>query len=202
MLSTIIVIPGSLTLIPELGGGDSAAAQLRADIASALVQGGLSVHHAVTVVGSQDKRWRTGLVGSFRAWGADVTVSGGHWAAELVARYFLDAAAVPVEGGVAKLGEVTTDAAVLVADGSAGMTPRAPLGLVPEAEQADAALQRLLLAGTPLPGETWLHARGVIEPGMWVELAAQPGKWKRQLLAAEHSTGVGRYIAVWTKEDK
>lgn len=197
MLSTIVLIPGSLTLVPELGAGDVAATQLREAIVDALPALGAST----TVVGSQDARWYTGHAGGFRAWGTDVQVSGGHYSAELVARYFLDRASIGVRASVDKLSAVFGESALVVADGSAGMTPRAPLGPVSGAAEADAALRALLNSGSAPESAEWLRNRGVIEPQLWMELAELPGAWERRLMCADHTAGVARYVSVWTRED-
>ncbi|PFG28553.1 hypothetical protein [Corynebacterium renale] len=197
MLSTIVLIPGSLTLVPELGAGDVAAAQLREAITSALPALGA----VTTVVGSQDPRWYTGHAGSFRAWGADVQVSGGHYSAELVARYFLDGADIGVQASVDKLSAVSGKSALVVADGSAGMTQRAPLGPVAGAADADSAIRALLGSGVAPASPQWFHDRGVIEPQPFMELAEISGAWERRLVCADHTSGVGRYVSVWTRKD-
>ena len=85
---------------------------------------------------------------------------------------------------------------VVVADGSAGLTERAPLALVPEAQEAHEWCEEVLMGASASKAGEWLSQRGVVEPALWEELAGLQPK-KAQLLATDATLGVGRYVAGW-----
>lgn len=195
----LLVMPGSPALVAALAPRDEAAQRLRA-LARRSAEGyaGMPIH----LVGSRAERWFTAHGGSFRAWGApQVRVSGGHHLPELVMRHVLGAEAnvtqVRDRVGTPERGVLT----VVAVDGSAGLTPRAPLSLLDGASRADQWC-RDLLAGRLEEGEHprdlsgWLRGAGVIEPELWCELAAlRPGR--ARLVDADATAGVGRYVAQW-----
>lgn len=200
----MLVMPGSPALVAPLAPRDEAARRLCALARrTARKYEGLPVH----LVGSRDPRWFTAHTGSFRAWGApQVRVGGGNYLPELVMRYVLDAAEV-VEARD-RLGHPREGVLTVVAlDGSAGLTPRAPLSLLDGASWADQWC-RDLLAGRHRPGERTgkemgeeadagrLRAAGVIEPALWCELAALTPR-HACLVDADATAGVGRYVAEW-----
>src|SRR5699024_10226211 len=94
----------------------------------------------------------------------------------------------------ADLGQPDPEALTLVAlDGSAGLTERAPLALLPQAAAADTWC-RDLLAGREvgeLPPES-----GILEPELWLELAALAPR-RAELVDSDIGHGVGRYVAAW-----
>lgn len=152
------------------------------------------------LVGSRDEHWRTEHTGSFAAWGApQVEVGAGNYLPELVQRYALGPElAQRVTGVRAGLGEINPNALTLVAvDGSAGMTLRAPLALLDTAEQADRWC-RAVLSGAPhdMPTQANLEESGVLEAGLWMELASVE-KRDAALVEADTTLGVARYVAGW-----
>ena len=192
----LIVVPASPALVLSRDA-DPAGVHLRA-----AVERTLSRHRNLPVhlVGSRDPRWRTGHRGSFAGWGdATVNVGEGHHLPELVQRFLLGPAGaeriVDVRG---KLGEPAHGVLTLVAlDGSAGLTGRAPLALIDGADSVDAWC-RALLAGNRPPGKNpdSLRTAGVLEPDLWLELAGiRPAR--AELIAADVTSGVGRYVAEW-----
>ncbi|WP_245622074.1 hypothetical protein [Corynebacterium oculi] len=205
MTAQLLVMPGSPALVAALAQRDEAAQRLRALAQrSAERYADMPIH----LVGSEDERWFTAHAGSFRAWGApQEQVGEGHYLPELVMRHVLgpranvvqvrDRLCTPEEG-------VLT---VVALDGSAGLTPRAPLSLLDGASRADQWC-RDLLAGRLRqggPGEEggdlchWLSRAGVIEPELWCELAAlRPDR--AHLVDADATAGVGRYVAQWEWE--
>ncbi|WPF65263.1 MULTISPECIES: hypothetical protein [unclassified Corynebacterium] len=202
MTAQLLVMPGSPALIAALAPRDEAGQRLRALAQrSAEKYAGMPIH----LVGSRDKRWFTAHAGSLRAWGApQERVSEGHYLPELVMRHVLgpranvvqvrDRIHAPEEG-------VLT---VVAVDGSAGLTPRAPLSLIDAASQADQWC-RDLLAGRLEGGEpdpdlaSWLGGAGVIEQELWCELAAlRPTR--AHLVDVDATAGVGRYVAEWEWE--
>ncbi|WP_255365917.1 hypothetical protein [Corynebacterium sp. NML130628] len=89
---------------------------------------------------------------------------------------------------------------VVVIDGPAGLTVRAPLSLLPSAHHVHEQLQ-LLLAGKEHQqiGEGEMMRAGVVEPQLWRELQTlQPES--AMLLDTDDSLGVGRYVAYWEVE--
>lgn len=184
---TVLVVPGSPAVVQELAPGDSAGAKIRRVVKSLV--SGAPLH----VVGSSDPRWRTTHAGSFRAWGAPVSVGGGRDLSELVARYLV--------GDVAEFRpsiQPVDPAAqtVVVLDGPAGLTARAPLSLLPHARRVHEQLQGLLRGEQVGLNEDELRAAGVIEPKLWLELA-RLRPTSAQLLLADDTHGVGRYVAAW-----
>ncbi|MCZ9308487.1 hypothetical protein L8V23_01710 [Corynebacterium sp. c6VSa_13] len=204
----ILVVPGSPALIPELGARavDENATRLVCAAREIIAAHGRC---RIDIVGSRDERWRTGHEGSFKAWGApDVTVSTGAYLPELVARWLLE----PVVGDRqvrevrGNLGDpspaedsVQDVLTVVVIDGSAGMTPRAPLALREDAPAAHQWCRAVLGAQCPQPvTASWLADAGVVEPELWLEIA----QWRRRhpgvgahLLQEDVSQGVSRYVA-------
>ena len=122
-------------------------------------------------------------------------MDGGNHLSELVARHALTGI-LEVADCRAHIGEPDAGAlTVVVVDGPAGLTGRAPLSLVEGAAEADAALRRFLAGGGGVDVAA-LGAAGVIEPYLWGELAALRPVSAR-LVDADGSLGVGAYVAVW-----
>ncbi|AGF72687.1 hypothetical protein [Corynebacterium halotolerans] len=201
MTVNLVVMPAGPALVRELAPADSVGEQLLAAV-STLVDAALSADPARTVelVGSRDPRWETGLTGSFAAWGApQVQVGAGTHLPELVQRYALGGWTGRIADTRANLQEIKPHALTVVAvDGSAGLTQRAPLALIDAAAEADEWC-RDVLSGTR-PGREMdpasLRGAGVLEPDLWLELAALRPR-RARLLAADTTLGVGRYVAAW-----
>ncbi|MDD7582308.1 hypothetical protein ACEE23_05930 [Corynebacterium sp. 32222D000AT] len=215
-MSTLVIIPGSPALVRELAPSDAAGAQLLDHARTALWQaavklrandGAEHVRVPVDLVCSQAPRWRTEHAGSFAAWGAPhVRVSAGHYLAELVARYVTE----PVDGvEVRAVREHLTAPdpqaiTVVVVDGSAGLDARAPLAELPAAAAVHQWCCELLRGGVNTYPPEWdagqLSEAGIVEPEPWLELAeyaSRRGLRAAELLAADDSLGVGRYVARW-----
>lgn len=160
----------------------------------------------VELVVTADPNMRTEIAGSFKAWGApQVTVAAGHDLGELVARYVLGdhehlIAAVHHNVSMPAPGVLT----VVLADGSAGLTERAPLALVDGAEEADAWCRRVAAGerSTPAVDTAWLEDRGVMETAPWCQLVEFVGKYECEgtLLAHDTTLGVGRYVGLMRGE--
>nr|WP_268914035.1 hypothetical protein [Corynebacterium uropygiale] len=162
--------------------------------------------HGIHLVGSRDARWRTAHRGSLRAWGAPPeapVAADGYVLPEILQRILLGPEREQLVSDVrGSLHPLDPEALTVVAlDGSAGMTPRAPLALLDGAEWADLWCRDVLGGtGSPqLPEPAELREAGILEPELWREVAALAPS-RRRLLAAEHSTGVGRYVAVASVE--
>lgn len=201
--ANVLIVPGSPALVAELGVGDEASRRLSAAAREAGVRacGGVRASDAgganpgggrpVDIVCSLDERWRTEHTGSFRAWGApQVTLRGGHYLGELVARYVLgDPQVREVRGHI---GAPDPQAlTVIVLDGPAGLTDRAPLSLRQGDREAHERIIRWLGGG-----EKAGVAKHVLEPALWEELARLNPK-EAALIDADDTLGVGRYVAEW-----
>lgn len=204
--ATIFVVSGSPAQIPGLGAGDGPSTAL-ATASTTLLTEALKAAAPISIVSAHDPRWYTAHSGSFRAWGAEhINVGGGHFLGELVARWLLRESAAATGLEVPELRSTDTlDATgvqILVLDGSAGLTPRAPLALLPGADEAHAWCMQLLTGERPGNVEKqWLERRGVIEAQLWLELQAHSRlkDWTCTLCFEDTSLGVGRYVARWDK---
>lgn len=198
-----LVIPGSPALVQELAPSDEAAERMRTMIrklVGSLIDGEGKVADTIEIVGSQDERWRTDHTGSFAAWGApDTTVGEGNYLPELVARYVLSPYAERITGSRASIGTPASGVVtVVVVDGSAGLSDRAPLALVEGAGQIHEQIKDFLAGTGECPPADALASTGVIEPALWVELAELDAE-VRQLIDHDDSQGVGRYVAMLMK---
>ena len=197
MSANLIVMPASPALVVELAPDDTAGARLLRSVRTLLTAGD---NRDIHLVGSRDPRWRTGVTGSFRAWGApQVTVGAGHHLPELVQRYVLGGHADRITDTRGTLG--TPDPAVLTVvaiDGSAGLTPRAPLALIDTADGADRWCRAVLSGEEPAEemDAASLRDAGVREPDRWLDLAALTPR-QASLRDADTTHGVGRYVAGW-----
>ena len=180
------IVPGS----PALALSPSDAASLRL-LQTVRELAGTAAGRAIDIVSSRDRRWYTAHTGSFAAWGRpDVTVRGGNYLGELVARFALgdpvirearDSIGTPDPNAVT----------VVVLDGPAGLTPRAPLALVDGAPEYHQQVLDWLDGGQPEVVDKLL-----LEPALWHELAgARPQE--AQLIDHDDTLGVGRYVAQW-----
>lgn len=195
--ASILLIPGSPALVDALAPDHEPSRRVLERIrgaARAEIQG--TEVRAVDIVCPLESRDYTAHTGSFAAWGApQVQLDAGNYLPELVARYAVDPLEVQVREVREHIGtpdpEVLT---IVVVDGSAGLTARAPLALVPGAPELHAQLQDFVAGKAQLPDT--LASLGVFEPGLWVELAELKAQ-RRELCCADDSLGVGRYVGVW-----
>lgn len=195
-----MVMPSSPALVRELSPADAPSRILleaALQCARSATKAGIE---KVDIVGSRHKRWRTGLEGSFRAWGAaSLSVSAGNFLPELLARYVLSfVPGLSVEESRANLGVPREDTlTVVVVDGSAGLTQRAPLALVEGAVHTHHWCQKVCAGRDVEPcDKDALAAAGVQEPQLWEELSRLRPR-SAELLAADATLGVGRYVAGW-----
>lgn len=194
--ASLLVVPGSPALVRELAPSDEPSQRLLKTVREACRE----LPKTMEIVCSHDRKWETAQAGSFGAWGAPgVQVGGGHVLGELVARYCLPN--VTVRASRDSLSPLDPSVlTVVVIDGPAGLTARAPLSLLPSAHHVHEQLQ-LLLAGKEHQqiGEGEMMKAGVVEPQLWRELQTlQPES--PMLLDTDDSLGVGRYVAYWEVE--
>ena len=187
-MPSIFIVPGSPALVQELSLADAASHHLTRTIRETAPNG-----VPVDIVCPLDEDSYTAHTGSLRAWGApQVQVGGGNHLGELVVRYVLGNRDFrPVRDSIGELDPKALT--VVVVDGPAGLTPRAPLALVSGARETHEGLQAFIAGNAPLPP----LEGGVLKPELWHELAALSSA-KQMLLAADDSLGVGRYVGVWT----
>lgn len=194
----LMVMPASPALAVELSANDAASRALLAAARTLAVEAAAAGLTQVDIVGSQDKRWHSAHTGSLQAWGAATDLGGGNFLPEIMARYVLHS--VPqlhVRSSREHIGQPDSGAfTVIVTDGSAGLTERAPLVLVPGAQEAHEWCEEVLMGASASGAGGWLSQRGVEEPVLWEELAGLQPK-KAQLLATDATLGVGRYVAGW-----
>lgn len=193
--SLMMVMSASPAQVPDLAPADGASRELarRTCALAARLSGG---GRPIELVASQDRRWYTGHAGSFRAWGApQVDVGRGHHLPELVARHVLDG--LDVSSARPRLGRINPAAlTIVVADGSAGTTTRAPLARLDDAPRAHRALLGLLRGEGLRLSAAQLADAGVLEPDPWLDLAAlRP--LRAELDYSDTHLGVGRYLAAW-----
>ena len=203
----VVIIPASPALVAALAPADAASEQVRTKaqecIAGALKE---SPKRPIEFVGSYSASWHTEHTGSFRAWGAPQTrVSEGNFLPELVARYLIENSAALEDYRECsfastrdKLAEINASSLTIVAvDGSAGLTPKAPLALVEGSDEIDQWCREVLRGESP-PARSveQLSQGGIVEPGIWLELASIRPQ-SASLIEADTSLGVGRYIACW-----
>lgn len=189
--ANVLIVPGSPALVAQLGVGDEASRRLAAAAGEAARRACAEGERPIDIVCSHDERWRTEYVGSFRAWGApQVTLRGGNYLGELVARYLLGDPRVREVRG--HLGDPDPQAlTAIVLDGPAGLTERAPLSLREGDREAHERIIRWLGGGAKAG-----VAKHVLEPELWAELA-QLQPQEAALIDADDTLGVGRYVAKW-----
>ncbi|SFG34860.1 hypothetical protein [Corynebacterium spheniscorum] len=198
----LLIMPGSPALIPELGPKDDKLRPILDKLIHTLHADPRPRH----LIGSRDPRWHTTLTGSLRAWGdtSGINVHAGNFLPEILQRRLLGPALGDVTSIRDTLGRPDPHAlSIVCVDGSAGLTLRAPLTLL---ETALPTHQWCcgLLGDQGMPHQKVQHASaqeltraGIIEPVLWLELAALAPNYHRSLLATDTDTGVGRYIATW-----
>lgn len=196
----IMVMPASPALLPELSPADAPS---RALLGAAVECARCAAAEGITrvdIVGSRDKRWYTRHTGSFRAWGApSLSVGDGSFLPELLARYVLaHSPTVQIERSRDTLGHPREGVlTVVVVDGSAGLSARAPLALIDGAWQSHLWCEAVLSGSDCAPySRQRLSAAGVDDPALWGELAALH-PISAELLATDVTLGVGRYVADW-----
>ncbi|WP_448850938.1 hypothetical protein [Corynebacterium sp. 335C] len=218
----LVIMPGAPLLVPELAGGDEAAARLRGAVTGVLrgvlERAGAAGAGRPLIVRRPDERFATGRTASLAAWGADVRVGAGNHLPELLARWALRAAgAAERDYAGAEAVAVAPDPwehdgpLVVVADGPAALTARAPLTLIDGASDVDGACADIA-AGRVTPGDDPLAAFGPAAldrvglgcAGVWQDLARFAGEIAGEsgtafeVVHRDASHGVGYHVARWS----
>lgn len=184
MSSPVILMPGAPVLVPELSGAAAAESAIQVDVLGGLIRDASGDASRIVVLGSdQEGRHLADVSSSLNRWGADVRVGRPgdppvHYAdmpeAALLAWWLLDLAGTELPrsfiGVSGDSGSVPTlredDLVVVVADGPAALTARAPIPEDPRGVALDAQLAAWLRVGGELP-----------DPG--AETADAIGWWSR-----------------------
>lgn len=195
----LMVMPASPALAVELAPNDAASRALLAAARTLAVEAAAAGINEAEIIGSRSPRWHTSHTGSLRAWGAhQVHVGAGSYLPEIMAHYVLSTVPqITVRDSRDRLGAPDPKVlSVVVADGSAGLTERAPLALIPGAQEAHRWCEEVLMGASASSNAERLQQRGVEEPELWLELAGCTPKCA-QVKAADATLGVGRYVAGW-----
>ncbi|MER0092726.1 hypothetical protein [Corynebacterium sp. KPL2838] len=195
----LMVMPASPALAVELAPNDAASRALLAAARTLAVEAAAVGISEAEIIGSRSSRWHTRHTGSLRAWGApQVHTGAGSYLPEIMARYVLSTVPqITVRDSRDHLGTPAPKVlSIVVLDGSAGLTERAPLALIPGAQETHRWCEEMLMGASTSSDVEWLQQRGVEEPELWLELAACTPKCA-QVKAADATLGVGRYVAGW-----
>ena len=213
--AVVAFCPSPPLLVPAVGvGPDEALDALRARCHEA-VSALLKVQPGVVVVlGASGSAADENASGSFAPWGVDLRVGGPSQHPTLslphaVGAWLLDEAGwqgrrqYVVPGGTPSA-ESAEDvwALLVIADGSATRTPKAPGSFDPDGERFDETVVAALTSGDPsalaaLEAPQSVHAQGV---PAWHEAARLTAgtTYETVLLADVAPFGVGYFVAVWT----
>ncbi|WP_216693252.1 hypothetical protein [Dietzia psychralcaliphila] len=217
MSTPVVLVPGAPVLVPELSGEAAADTASQVGVALGLLSCAAADLDRVLVLGS-DPAGRT--IGDVRAsltrWGAAVPVgrpgapAGEHSDvpdAALIAWWHLDRAGIELPRsfvGVTGDGQSTRSPGpgtlvVVVADGPASLTPRAPVPEDPRGVALDRDLTEWLRRGGPLPdpGGAVAEAVGWWSRPAWLELAGLVGDRTALESVSWAPFGVGYHAARW-----
>lgn len=219
MSSPVILIPGAPVLVPELSGAAAADSAREVDQMSDLLREASQGASRVLVVGTDPRRRQVRDVrASLRRWGADVAVgrrqdppAGPDTVPDpaLIAWWALDGigSTLPrtflgVDAGEGAPPEAREDElVVVVADGPASLSPRAPVPEHPRGVALDAALRDWLAAGgdLPDPGPDVAAEVGWWSRPAWLVLAALVGGRPASVARSWAPFGVGYHVGRWDR---
>ncbi|WP_018023850.1 hypothetical protein [Corynebacterium ulceribovis] len=207
MDAKLLIVPGAPLLVRDLAGDDPAAASLHADVVAAVRE--FAAGEPVDVVIADDERWHTEHEGSFKAWGADLTVGYGKTLPELVARYLAREAGTTVGLVLTGLPDMAEypNKVLVVAEGTAALTERAPMAFQQRAVDIESYLEAIAggdvstshrgAADLASVGQDNWEPVGLFTGPLWMDLAAQRPADK-QLLVHNTEFGVGYFVARWS----
>ncbi|MDO4928504.1 MAG: hypothetical protein Q3976_05505 [Corynebacterium sp.] len=211
-MPNLIFLPNSPAVLSELSPSDESSVELK-DRAMALVRSFCLNQQPVVIHYAEHKRDYTALTGSLKAWGAQVTVATGNFLPQLLARYILESAgwdpAMVRARGYSETPDLCTKDAlaadalhVMVLDGVAALTTKAPKYVLPQAE-AGALWCRETLGGE-LPEQAWTRAQleqagvdnAVLWPALW-QLRHQTSQLAMRSFFEDTTHGVARLLGAW-----
>lgn len=204
-------------MVPELSGGAAADTASQVEVALGLLRAAAAGSDRVVVLGSDPAARMIGDVrSSLIRWGAAVPVgradapAGEHAEvpdAALIGWWLLDRAGIDLPRsfvGVTGDGQPTRHPepdtlVVVVADGPASLTPRAPVPEDPRGVTLDSELTDWLRRGGPLPdpGGSVADAVGWWSRPAWLELAGLVGERSALESVSWAPFGVGYHCARW-----
>ena len=217
MSSPVVLIPGAPVLVPELSGAAAADSARQVEHACELIREASRERTRVVVVGTDEQlRAGDGMRSSLIRWGANVgvgrpqdplagpdTVSD----AALIAWWLLDQSGSHLPRTFSGVhGESPTppeaeegDLVVVVADGPASLTPRAPVPEDPRGVALNAALADWLRTGgdLPDPGQNVAEDIGWWSRPAWRALAGLVGHHRAVEPVSWAPFGVGYHAARW-----
>ncbi|MBV7295282.1 hypothetical protein KRX51_05025 [Corynebacterium sp. TAE3-ERU12] len=222
MSAELIIMPGAPLLVPELSGADETATAVRTHLLDALSQALAASNTAPVVVLADGPDVSSPVAGSLKPWGADITIGAGHRLAEILARWALRECGADPVAATARLGLPQPDTAeyrfhadahqvyLVVAEGPAALTPRAPLTDIPVAHDVNkactqiAALDRVAEAQAALAGFDGSDSAAIEQIGfytadIWHQLAELAIATDPRAEATFHTSahGVGYHVARW-----
>ncbi|WP_245847044.1 hypothetical protein [Dietzia natronolimnaea] len=218
MSTSVVVVPGAPVLVPELSGGAAAESAEQVDAVVAMLRAAGSGVDSVLVWGADTAGRTIGDVSSSLArWGAAAPVGrpGAPEAdheevpdAALIAWWLLDRAGIDLPRsfvavtGAGRLPRCASPSTlvVVVADGPASLSPRAPVPEDPRGVALDADLTGWLRNGGPLPdpGEAVAQAVGWWSRPAWLELSGLVGERAAVESISWAPFGVGYHGARWS----
>lgn len=221
MSSPVVLIPGAPVLVPELSGAAAVESTARVEQLGQLVREASRGVSRVVVVGTDPQRRTVGAArASLQRWGADVSVGrredppaepGAVPDPALIAWWLLDRIGSDLPrtfGGVHGESDPPPEATgdelvVVVADGPASLTPRAPVPEDPRGVALDAALAEWLRTGgaLPDPGATVAEAVGWWSRPAWRVLAGLVGPRRAVDTLSWAPFGVGYHGARWAADN-
>ncbi|MDU0477888.1 hypothetical protein QVA66_01390 [Staphylococcus chromogenes] len=194
----VLIVPSSPALVSELAPADQSSRQLKQAAVAQLRTLGDYPHLRLAVLGQRTDHTRTQRTGSFAAWGAP-SISGlqGEYLCDLLASYLLRCAGINLSCAPVNSMDHNADVLIVVVDGPAGLSDRAPLALIPSAGERMQWCRSVLLGQTSVPAsEAELQADGLIQPEIWQQLhGVTPNRPRILTESMEH--GVGRIVARW-----
>ena len=217
MSSPVVLIPGAPVLVPELSGAAAADSARQVEHTRELIHEASRDRTRVVVVGTdQQLRAGAGTRTSLIRWGADVSVGrtqdppaepGTVPDAALIAWWLLDTSGSDLPRTFSGVyGQSPTppeadrgDLVVVVADGPASLTPRAPVPEDPRGVALDAALADWVRTGgdLPDPGPDVAEDIGWWTRPAWRVLAGLVGHRRAAESVSWAPFGVGYHAARW-----
>lgn len=217
MSISVVLIPGAPVLVPELSGTAAQDSEPRIDQIVETIRRAAEGKTGVRVYGTDSHGREVGDVRSTLArWGADVAVGrpGAPPAdhervpdAALIAWWVLDLAGIEIPraftgvAGGSRIPPVVSERelVVVVADGAASLTPRAPVPEDPRGVDLDARLTAWLQAGgaLPDPGPDVAEEVGWWSRPAWLVLAETVAGRRADTAGSWAPFGVGYHHAVW-----
>lgn len=226
MTYRLAIVPRALVTVDEFGGAAEPAVALRRACLGAVRECAAGSRRVGLVITPCERALRVSpqLEGSFRPWGADLSVSAGASISELLGRWLLESVSerstesrdeVIIYSSIEEALSAGETALVVLIDGAFGLGEQSPTGAINGADELDEICRRIAGDGVEIP-ESILAGFQLPDPGadcstLWRELArlprivagndggAQVGVGKRLHYSAS-PYGIGYHVASWQVE--